>query len=88
VDGFELDLSPPLPRVAIGHGVLDPIISVEWGRKAKALLEEAGAEVLYRESPMPHSVDPAFVAELQPWIADAVERPPVTTPAPPPPRRP
>jgi phospholipase/carboxylesterase len=88
VDGFELDLSPPLPPVAIGHGVLDPVISVEWGRKAKALLEDAGAEVLYKESSMPHSVDPAFVAELQPWIADAVERVPVTTPAPPPPRRP
>jgi phospholipase/carboxylesterase len=69
VDGFELDLSPPLPPVAIGHGTYDPVISVEWGRQAKALLEGAGAEVLYRESPMPHSVDPSFLAELQPWIA-------------------
>jgi phospholipase/carboxylesterase len=69
VEGFELDLSPPLPPVAIGHGTYDPVISVEWGRQAKALLESAGAEVLYRESPMPHSVDPSFVAELQAWIA-------------------
>ncbi len=74
VERFELDLSPPLPPVAIGHGAFDPIISVEWGRKAKALLEEAGADVLYRESPMPHSVDPSFVVELQPWVSDVVER--------------
>jgi phospholipase/carboxylesterase len=74
VEGFELDLSPPLPPVAIGHGTYDPIISVEWSRKAKALLEEAGAEVLYKESPMPHSVDPSFVVELQPWVSDVVER--------------
>jgi phospholipase/carboxylesterase len=74
VEGFELDLSPPLPLVAIGHGSFDPIISVEWSRKAKALLEEAGAEVLYKESPMPHSVDPSFVVELQPWVSDVVER--------------
>jgi phospholipase/carboxylesterase len=74
VDGFELDLSPPLPPVAIGHGAYDPVISVEWGRKAKALLEEAGAEVLYRESPIPHSVDPSFIVELQPWVSDVVER--------------
>jgi phospholipase/carboxylesterase len=74
VDGFELDLSPPLPPVAIGHGTYDPVISVEWGRKAKALLEEAGAEVLYRESPIPHSVDPSFIVELQPWVSDVVER--------------
>jgi phospholipase/carboxylesterase len=69
VEGFELDLSPPLPPAAIGHGTYDPIISVEWGRKAKQLLEEAGAEVLYRESPMAHSVDPAFIPELQSWLS-------------------
>ncbi|HEU6444690.1 MAG TPA: hypothetical protein VFL61_06500 [Gaiellaceae bacterium] len=74
VEGFELDLAPPLPLVAIGHGTFDPIISVEWSRKARRLLEEAGAEVLYRESPMPHSVDPSFLDELQPWVADAVSR--------------
>ena len=74
VDGFELDLTPPLPPVAIGHGTYDPIISVDWGRKAKALLQEAGAEVLYNESPIPHSVDPSFIVELQPWVSDVVER--------------
>lgn len=74
VEGFELDLSPPLPPVAIGHGTFDPVISVDWSRQAKQVLEEAGAAVLYREAPMPHSVDPAFVAELQPWLADAVAR--------------
>jgi phospholipase/carboxylesterase len=72
VDGFELDLSPPLPPVAIGHGTYDPVISVEFGRQAKQLLEEAGADVLYRESPMPHTVDPSFVAELQLWVSDVL----------------
>jgi phospholipase/carboxylesterase len=70
VDGFEVDLSPPLPPVAIGHGTYDPVISVEFGRHAKQLLDEAGADALYRESPMPHTVDPAFIAELQPWVSD------------------
>jgi phospholipase/carboxylesterase len=72
VDGFDLDLSPPLPPVAIGHGTYDPVISVEFGRQARKTLEEAGADVLYRESPMPHSVDPAFIAELQPWVSDVL----------------
>lgn len=70
VERFKIDLTPPLPPVAIGHGTLDPVISVEWSRRAKQLLEEAGADVTYRESPMPHSVDPSFVAELQSWVAD------------------
>ena len=72
VPGFELDLSAPLPRVAIGHGIYDPVIGVEWARRARALLEEAGAEVLYHESPLGHSVDPVFLAELQPWLYDGV----------------
>jgi phospholipase/carboxylesterase len=72
VDGFDLDLSPPLPPVAIGHGTYDPVISVEFGRQARKILEEAGADVLYRESPMPHTVDPAFIAELQPWVSDVL----------------
>jgi phospholipase/carboxylesterase len=68
VDGFELDRSPPLPPVAIGHGTLDNVIGVEWGRRARALLEQAGAEVLYRETPMYHQIDPEFVHELADWL--------------------
>src|SRR5204863_5938897 len=69
VEGFELDLSPPLPPIAIGHGTLDNVIRVEFGRAARTLVEEAGADVLYREYPLPHAVDPAFARELAPWIA-------------------
>ena len=72
VPGFELDLTPPLPPVAIGHGTYDPIIGVEWGRRAKALLEEAGAELIYREYPLPHTIEPRFLVELRPWLADAL----------------
>jgi phospholipase/carboxylesterase len=72
VPGFELDLTPPFPPVAIGHGTHDPIIGVEWGRRAKALLEQAGANVIYREYPLPHAVDPRFLVELRPWLAQAL----------------
>ncbi|MBD0328734.1 MAG: phospholipase [Thermoleophilia bacterium] len=72
VPGFELDLEPPLPPVAIGHGRFDPVIGVEWGRRARDLLEDAGAEVVYRESPLPHAIDPRFAAELASWIERAV----------------
>ena len=75
VEGFELDLARPLPPIAIGHGTFDPIIGVEWGRQAKERLEKAGADIVYRGSPMPHSVDPRFLAELQPWLREAVSSP-------------
>jgi phospholipase/carboxylesterase len=76
VPGLELDLSPPLPPVAMGHGTLDPVIPVDWGRRARELLTEAGAEVLYRESPLPHTIDPRFLVELRGWIARCSERSP------------
>ena len=40
-------------------------------RRAKELLESAGADVLYREYPRPHTVDPSFLAELRPWLERA-----------------
>jgi phospholipase/carboxylesterase len=70
VEGFELDLSE-IPPVAIGHGAYDPIISVEFGRRARLLLEEAGASVLYGEYPLAHAVDPTFLIELRGWLARA-----------------
>jgi phospholipase/carboxylesterase len=75
VEGFELDLSPPLPPVAIGHGTYDRVISVDFSRRAKQLLEDAGADVLYRESPMEHGVDPRFLPELRAWVERVVARP-------------
>jgi phospholipase/carboxylesterase len=73
VPGFSLDLTQPLPRIAIGHGALDPVISVKWGRDARARLETVGADLVYRESPqLGHSIDPTFFRELPTWLAETV----------------
>jgi phospholipase/carboxylesterase len=71
VDGFELDLSE-VPPVAIGHGTFDPIIPVEFGRRARQRLEDAGATPLYREYPLPHAIDPGFLVEVRAWTAAAL----------------
>jgi phospholipase/carboxylesterase len=72
VEGWELDTEQPFPPIAIAHGTYDPVITVDFGHRSRDRLEAAGAEVLYRESPMQHSIDPQFVAELQPWLLEAV----------------
>jgi phospholipase/carboxylesterase len=72
VEGFELDLSQPLPPFAIGHGTLDPVISVEFGRAARDRLVASGADVTFREAPIPHAIDPSFARELPAWIATHV----------------
>jgi phospholipase/carboxylesterase len=74
VDGFELDMDKAagLP-VAIGHGTHDPVISVDFSRDARDRLKRAGADVLYRESPMPHAIDPSFLRELPGWLRGALD---------------
>jgi len=81
VDGFSLDLqgASGLP-VAIGHGSLDPVIGVEFGRDAHKRLQAAGADVTYEESQMAHSIDPRFLAKLSPWLEAATALPDPSAP--------
>jgi phospholipase/carboxylesterase len=78
VPGFELDLDgrAGLP-VAIGHGIFDGVISVEFARQARERLEAADLAVRYRESGLAHGIDPAFVRELQAWLPGG--KPPSTS---------
>ena len=73
VDGWELDTASPFPPVGIAHGTYDPVISVDFGRRARDTLEAAGADVVYRESPIEHWIDPATVAEFRDLVARAVQ---------------
>lgn len=76
VDGFELDLAQARGLlVAIGHGVLDPVIGVEFGRDARDRLEAAQASVTYCEAPIAHSIDPRFLASLPAWVEGATSAP-------------
>jgi phospholipase/carboxylesterase len=71
VEGWEADLEPPFPPIAIAHGTYDPVIPVEFGRQARDRLEAAGADVWYRESPIEHSIDPQVLTELRTLVAAA-----------------
>jgi phospholipase/carboxylesterase len=72
VEGFELDLTglDGYP-IAIAHGSLDPVIPVEFGRLAVERLRAAGAEPLWRETPVPHTIDTRLLPELQAFVAAA-----------------
>lgn len=68
VDGWEADLSSP-PPVAYGHGVHDPIIPVDFGRRVRDTLTTAGGELLYQEYPLDHTLDPQFLLAVRSWLA-------------------
>jgi len=72
VAGFELDLTDlgGYP-IAVAHGSLDPIIPVEFGRAAAERMRAAGADLFWRETPVPHTIDPRVLPELQAFVAAA-----------------
>lgn len=73
VEGFALDLSGLAGYpIAIGHGTCDDVIPVQFGREAKQSAERAGADLLYREHPLPHTIDPAFLPQLAAFVARAL----------------
>ena len=57
-------------RAFIAHGRQDPVIDVEFARTARALLEEGGLEVTYRESDVGHQIDPSSLADATAWLAE------------------
>lgn len=73
VEGWELDAetAKDVP-VLLAHGSLDPVITIDFGRDAKARLEAAGAAVEYREVPMQHEIDPESIVRARELILDAV----------------
>jgi len=69
VEGFEPHFADrsTLP-VALTHGSEDPIISVDFARRDRKTIEDAGLPLLYRESPMGHAIDPEVIPLLSSWI--------------------
>ena len=70
VDGWQPDLSsrPDLP-VFIAHGRRDPIMAIDFARRAKTLLEAGGLPVEYHESDAGHEIDPSHLAAATDWLA-------------------
>jgi phospholipase/carboxylesterase len=64
----ELESRAGLP-VLIVHGRRDPVISVEFGRRARELLEHGGLSVEYLESDAGHNIDPAHLGYARDWLA-------------------
>lgn len=55
-------------RVFIVHGRNDPVISVDFGRRARELLAQGGLDVEYHESDLAHQIDLSHVAAAADWL--------------------
>jgi phospholipase/carboxylesterase len=70
VERWEPDLSRSDMPVFIAHGRQDPIMSIDFGRAARAMLEEAGFQVEYHESDAAHFIDPDHVPSAVKWLSE------------------
>ena len=61
--------------VAVAHGLLDPVIDARFGAEAAETLAAAGVDVLRLETPVPHVVDPSWIAPLRELVARATAAP-------------
>jgi phospholipase/carboxylesterase len=55
-------------RAFIAHGRSDPVMAVDFGRRARDLLEAGGLDVEYHESDAAHQIDPAHVPAAVDWV--------------------
>jgi phospholipase/carboxylesterase len=70
VDGWQPDLASrtDLP-VFIAHGRRDPIMEIDFARRAKELLEAGGLPVEYHQSDAGHEIDPGHLRAATDWLA-------------------
>jgi phospholipase/carboxylesterase len=69
VEGWRPDLSRNDMPVFITHGRRDPVIDVEFGRTARATLEEAGFKVDYHETDAGHFIEPESLRAAVDWLS-------------------
>ena len=55
-------------KVFASHGTVDQVIPVEWGRKAKPILDNLGIETTYKEYPIGHGVSPQNFYDFKNWL--------------------
>jgi len=73
VDGWQPDLgSRPGLRAFIAHGRNDPIMEVDFARRARDLLIAGGVDVDYHESDAAHHIDPAHVPAAVTWVQETL----------------
>ncbi len=59
-------------RVFLSHGRNDAVIGIEFGHAARALLEDGGLDVRYRETELGHQIDPAALSEATSWLGEVL----------------
>ena len=75
VEGWEPHLADrTATRAFVAHGRNDPIMDVAFARRARDLLEAGGLDVVYYESDVAHTIDPAHLPAAAAWLSSVLSR--------------
>ncbi len=58
----------------VAHGLYDPVIPVEYGRRSAELLRKAQADLTYREYEMGHQIGEESLNDLMQWLSHHLGR--------------
>ncbi len=58
----------------IAHGLYDPVIPVQFGRRSAELLRKAHADLTYREYEMGHQIGEECLNDLMQWLSQQLGR--------------
>jgi phospholipase/carboxylesterase len=75
VEGWQPDVAARVTagtKVNISHGVQDPVISVEFARAARQVLESEGLNPDYLETPAGHQIHPLAARAAISWLPGVV----------------
>jgi len=59
-------------RAFVSHGRNDPVIGIEFARKARELVEAGGLDLTYRESELGHQIDPGHLRDATAWLDETL----------------
>jgi phospholipase/carboxylesterase len=59
-------------RAFVSHGRNDPVIGIEFARRARELIEAGDLDLTYRESELGHQIDPAHLREAATWLGEVL----------------
>jgi len=61
--------------VFVAHGLHDPIIPIQKARRAQKLLSKTGADLTYKEYPIPHTISEESLADVSQWLQKRLDVP-------------
>jgi phospholipase/carboxylesterase len=59
----------------VAHGTEDPVIPIEFGRRARELLSKTRADFVYREYPIGHTISEESLSDFSAWLRKKLDVP-------------